>query len=62
VYDPVEDGVGKCGFFEPRVPGGYRELTDKHRGVSLVTIIDEVEQEPGLISGDWISEPLIEDN
>ena len=57
----VEDGIGESWVIESGVPRGDRHLGDEHAGDSVVSGVEEFKKKPGIRLGDFVEEPLIED-
>ena len=60
--DAVEDGIGEGGILNLRVPLVDGELGGKETRGLAVAVIEEVEDIAGLIGGEGITEPFIEDD
>jgi hypothetical protein len=58
----VEDGIGESGILNLRMPLVDGELGGKETGGAAVAVIQEVEDFAGLVRGQGISEPFIEND
>jgi hypothetical protein len=61
VHETVQDGIGESGIRESGMPIFHRDLSSDQGGTSSVSVIEHLQEITGLMDGQRVTQPVIED-